>query len=339
VEKVVAAGKLTYTATAEDPNGKTWTDVKEKELSGTAVQRIYGDGRYETGMLIAEQLRKMNGKFPAVVVAFGGNFPDALAGSYRANRVGAPILLISDKYADMVCSFIDENMVPNGTIYILGGTGVVTESVEAKLTAISENVVRLAGDNRFGTNLEILKEAGVSAGEEILVCIGDNFADSLSVSSTGKAILLVKKGGLTAEQKEYLSGLGGNSFTILGGPGVITEAVEEELKAYGDVDRVYGASRYETSTMIAERYFPNAEAMVIAIGTNFPDGLSVGSLAYALHAPLVLTTDKNLAAAKAFAETLDLTKGIAIGGSGLLSDETVMAIFGLESADQIEVIH
>jgi putative cell wall-binding protein len=230
-------------------------------------------------------------------------------------------------------------MVENGTIYILGGTGAVSEAVEGKLTAISENVVRLSGASRFETNLAILKEAGVSAGEEILVCIGDNFADSLSVSSTGKAILLVKKGGLTAEQKEYLSGLGGNSFTILGGPGVITEAVEEELKAYGDVDRVYGASRYETSTMIAERYFPNADKMVIAIGTNFPDGLSVGSLAYALHAPLVLTTDKNLAAAKAFAETLDLTKGIAIGGSGLLSDETVMAIFGLESADQIEVIH
>ncbi len=303
----------------------------------TDTIRIYGQNRYQTGLKIGEALKGIKrSSFPAVVVAFGGNFPDALAGSYLASKVGAPILLINDKFANDICSFIRENMVSNGTIYILGGTGVVSASVENKLKNISKNVIRLEGAGRYETNLAILREAGVSAGEEILVCIGTNYADSLSVSSTGKAILLVRKDGLTAVQKEFLSEIGGNMFTILGGPGVITEAVEEELKVYGNVERVYGASRYETSTKIAERYFPNAECMVIAVGNNFPDGLSVGPLAYALNAPLVLTLNGgNSAAATAYAETLAPKEGVAIGGSGLLSDQTVMTIFGLVSADEI----
>jgi hypothetical protein len=78
--------------------------------------------------------------------------------------------------------------------------------------------------------------------------------------------------------------------------------------------------------------------MVIAVGDNFPDGLSVGSLAHTRGAPLVLTNDGKSAAAEAYARRLDLRQGIAIGGSGILSNKTVMAILSLESEGQIGVI-
>ncbi len=304
----------------------------------TDALRIYGSDRYETCLLIADQLKEKVGTFPAVVVASGEGFPDALAGSYLANKVGAPILLIRDDKADMVCSYIRENMVSGGTIYILGGTGVVSAAAENKLKAVSDNVTRLWGSTRFETNLEILKAAGVSAGDEIVVCIGNNFADSLSVSSTGKAILLVNKNALTAEQKEYLTGLKGSRFTILGGPAVIYEAVANELSTFGTVERIYGSTRYETSTLIAERYFGNAKQMVIAVGTNYPDGLSAGPLANAMGAPLVLTSNGNTAAAAAYTEPLALKEGVAIGGPVLLNDATVREIFKLNSADKIDVI-
>ena len=79
-------------------------------------------------------------------------------------------------------------MNENGTIYILGGTGVVTQRFAESLGKYS--VKRLAGSDRYETNQAILNEAGVSK-QDILVCSGKDFADSLSASGTGEPILLV----------------------------------------------------------------------------------------------------------------------------------------------------
>ena len=37
------------------------------------------------------------------------------------------------------------------------------------------------------------------------------------------------------------------------------ETIEEEMGAYGTVERIKGADRYETSAKIAERFFPDAD--------------------------------------------------------------------------------
>lgn len=61
-----------------------------------------------------------------------------------------------------------------------------------------------------------------------------------------------------------------------------------------DVTRFGGATRYETSRIIAENSFKNYDMknVVIASGNNFPDGLSGVTLARRLNAPLLLV-DKN----------------------------------------------
>lgn len=162
------------------------------ELSN--IYRIAGSTRYETSLKIAEAIKaelKLE-KFETVIIADGRNFPDALAGSYLSGKYNAPILMANEKteYAEQLRAYIRENLKSGGKIYVLGGTKAVPNSI---LKGFDEyQIVRLQGKDRYETNLRILEETNVTD-EEILICTGSTFADSLSASATGKPILLVGK--------------------------------------------------------------------------------------------------------------------------------------------------
>ena len=299
------------------------------------VVRLYGDSRYDTGYAVADALKEVLGveKFEAVIVATGKNFADALAGSYLAVEKNAPILLTNGKDDNIaeLHAYIEENVAEGGKVYILGGEAAVPAAVEAME---GYDVVRLFGDSRYDTNLAILAEAGVS-GDSVIVATGKTFADSLSASAAKLPILLVKpNAALNDAQKEILTGR--KNIYIVGGEGAVSAAYAEELAAYGEVTRVFGDSRYDTSVEIAKTFCTDAEKAVVASGKNFPDGLCGGPLAAALNAPLVLTKDGGAAAAAAYVADNAIASGFVLGGEGALADETVVEVFALESAEEIK---
>ena len=307
----------------EKPAEPEKPDEPEKE----GVTRLYGAGRYETGYAVADALKDALGveKFEAVVVATGKNFADALAGSYLAVAKNAPILLTNGKDDNVaqLHAYIEANTVEGGTVYILGGEAAVPASVE---TIKGYEVVRLSGASRYDTNLEILTEAGV-AGDSIIVATGKTFADSLSASAARLPILLVKpNASLNDAQKEILAGM--QNIYIVGGDGAVSAAYEAELKEFGEVTRVFGTSRYDTSVAIAKEFCTNVDQVVVASGMNFPDGLCGGPLAAALNAPLVLTRDGKSEVAEEYLQNAGIQSGIVLGGTGALADETVNAVFG-----------
>ena len=310
-----------------------FTVVEVETPADPEVTRLSGKNRVLTSFAVANQLKERMGieKFKTVVVAYGRNFPDALAGSYLAARKGAPILLTENGADNNVLTYLEENLVSGGKVYILGGTAAVSQSFEDSAKMKGYNVNRLKGKDRYLTNLEILKEAGMNGTDEILIATGTNFADSLSASATGLPIVLVGK-TLTAAQKDFLT-TSSRKFVIIGGTGAVSEAVEAELAQIGTVERIKGKSRYETSVVIAERYFANPTAAILAYAQDFPDGLCGGPLAYKLGAPLILTSNTNYAAADAYIE--GITSGAVTGGTARLTDKTVREIFDLE--DDVEI--
>ena len=315
--------------------GEADPDYVEPKPTISGITRIFGDNRYLTSFGIANQLKETLGveKFQTIIVAYGQNFPDALTGSYLAAVKDAPILLTEDKKQADVFAYIAENLADGGTVYILGGTNAVPASFESALSAKGITAKRLAGDDRYQTNLKILEEAGVTAEQEILICTGSGFADSLSASAAGLPILLVGK-ELKAEQKEFLANSSGK-FVIIGGTSAVSAKLESELKSIGTVERLGGATRYETSVLVAQRFVQNPGAAILAYAKNFPDGLCGGPLAYALGAPLILTDTDHTDAARDYIE--GITSGIVVGGPGLISDAAVRTIFGLSANTPITV--
>ena len=330
-------GKLTLEVIASgDGCGKLVSEAVTV-AKGADVVRVFGGARYETAFKSADELKALLGveKFDCIVVASGTEFADALSGCYLANQKNAPILLVrpNNTTISQVKAYINENLNPGGTVYLLGGTVAVPASMESGLGSF--NVKRLSGADRYGTNLAILKEAGVTGGE-LLVCSGASFADGLSVSAVDAPVLLVKK-SLTESQKAFLSGGSFDKIHVIGGKVAVSEDVEKTLKTYGAVARVGGATRYETSVMIAETFFSGADSVVLVYGADFPDGLSGGCLASAKNAPLILTYNGKQAAAKNYVSARGVTGGYVLGGPGLISDRTVRDIFSLGENGTIAV--
>jgi putative cell wall-binding protein len=218
-------------------------------------------------------------------------------------------------------------------VYLLGGVNAVPKSMETGLEGFT--VKRLAGATRYETSLAILKEAGVG-NKDILVCTGKNFADGLSASAVNMPIMLVKD-SLSTTQKAFLESLNGNKIVIIGGTAAVNTRIENALKAYGTTERIEGATRYYTSVNIAKKYFPDATCMVVAYADNFPDGLSGGALAYSLNAPLILTMNGKQAAAVSYATEKNITSGVVLGGTSLISDAVVKKVFNMDASAVIAI--
>ena len=288
-------------------------------------QRLAGNTRYATAIEAADELKTLLGvdKFSSIIVSSGENFADALAGSYLASVKDAPILLVKSSTIKTVKEYIKSNLIPGGTVYLLGGVSAVPAAMESGLDSFT--VKRLGGATRYDTNLMILQEAGVTD-EDVIVCTGKNFADSLSASATGLPILLVKD-GLTSAQKEFLDCTSGRKI-IIGGENAVSKRVETQLASYGEVSRLAGGTRYDTSVLVAKTFFAGPTQAVIAYGENFPDGLSGGPVANAIGAPLILTRAGKEKAAADYISESGITGGYVLGGTAVLPEKTVNKVFG-----------
>ncbi len=313
-----------------------WTDY-------TGFDRIYGSDRYETAIKVADQIRLMDGgilsQYPNAIIACGTNFADALGGACLAESFSAPILLVnsSSDSIQKIASEIHKNMNEYGTIFILGGEGAVSAEMEKALFKEGfkdSQIVRFAGTDRYDTNLKILQYCEVYR-SEILICSGTNFADALSASAVGLPIVLTGN-QLTDAQLKYIGSTKPSDLTMIGGEGAVSKAVGDQLNTFapslhlGVVDRLAGADRFETSRLVAEKYFFDGQRFfaTLAYARNFPDGLSGGPLTMRLNGPLLLVDDTHYEDAKMILgpDWLGTRSLFVLGGPTLISDKTVAEI-------------
>jgi hypothetical protein len=106
------------------------------------------------GIVLVSQRAGAASSTPVVYVATGENFPDALGAGPAAAMVKGPILLVQ---SDAIPSATAAELVrlSPGKIVIVGGTAVVSASVEAALGAYASTVERVAGANRYETAAQL----------------------------------------------------------------------------------------------------------------------------------------------------------------------------------------
>lgn len=189
---------------------------------GINIKRIAGSNRYETSKKVAEEM----GTNSKVVVATGEDFPDALSISSIAASNGFPILLTkTNSIPEEIKSYLSSNTF--AVSYVIGGPGVINDSV---LTGL-QNPKRLYGNNRYDTNIAVLKEFYTSLNlSNVYIATGKDFPDALATSAltpiTASPLILM---GATPEAstKDYIKtniSLINNS-TEIGGPSIIPDAI------------------------------------------------------------------------------------------------------------------
>jgi putative cell wall-binding protein len=307
-----------------------------------AFDRQAGIDRYATSVKVATTF----GTSTSVILANGTNAHtvDALTAAYLAGVKHAPILLtqLDATPTDVVAAITATGAT---TVYIVGGTGVVSTAQGAALDAKFGTVTRLGGDDRFLTAEKVIAEAGAatSATKTAIVTTGMDFPDALGAGPLsyvkGMPIGITTQSALPDSTLTALKGAGVTNAIVLGGPTVVGQGVLDALVAGGislstaagvTAGRIYGGDRAETSTkladfMITSHGFSNT-AVNVASGADAAKGADAlgGAALSGKEVRPTLITGSATTAGRGLLEFLTahaptLASGHIFGGVGVVS--------------------
>lgn len=184
---------------------------------------------------------------------------------------------------------------------------------------------RLSGSDRYKTAVAISQKGWPKGSQYAIIARGDDFADALCAGPLAKKysapILLTQPSELNSDTFNEIKRLGVKNVIIAGGTGAVSQKVENALTLTNiKVERLWGQDRYETSAKIAERVGTKG-SVVLATGANFPDALSISSIAAKLGMPILLTYKDSIPQkVDQFIKDKNATKTYVIGGTGVISD-------------------
>ncbi|NYF09152.1 putative cell wall-binding protein [Leifsonia sp. AK011] len=220
----------------------------------------------------------------------------------------------------------------------IGGTDYRTTSASATLT-VPSTVDRVFGANRFETAVEISKASYPTGAGVVYIANGNNYPDALSAGPAaafeGGPLLLVTPDSLPGVVSAELARLAPERIVVVGGLPSVGAAVYDQLDALpGDITRLSGVDRYETSRLVADHAFgaSGAERAYIATGTKFPDALMAGGAAGVNDAPVILV---NGAAADLDAATATLLTELGITDTRVLGDTASVTAGLFEDVDAV----
>ncbi len=309
-------------------------------FTGFPMSRIQGATRYDTAVVVSQ--RAFGGTAPAVVIASGEDYPDALTGSALAGAEnGALLLTMKTSLPDVVEAEL-KRLNP-ARVYIMGSSAAVADSVEVRIKAAVPSAVttRIAGADRYETARKAAdKVYSLKAPTKAIVALGTAWPDAASVSALAYAksypILLSKPSTLGTQTAEYLSARKPAMTYVIGSETVVPKTVYDAIPAATGKSamRLAGANRYATAAAVARQSVSITEGfsiqdIYITTGLNYPDALSGGVLAGIQRHPLLLTHPDGCP--DGTADFLDDNK-LAIsylwilGGTGAISQTGVAAI-------------
>jgi hypothetical protein len=315
---------------------------------GTVVHRVSGADRYATAVAVsaarwdATTNTASTARHPhSVILARGDDFADALPGIPLAVKGHGPLLLsTTGALQDSVDAEIRRILPTGSTVYLLGGLAALSQHVEDRLKGDGYQIIRLAGDDRYGTALQIAK-VGLGDPAHVVVATGTDFPDALAagpfaangfaVNGQPAAVLLSHGTFLPPEVAAYVKSKTAGSTNAaprvvgIGGPG--SYAIAGSLPTT-QFDALVGTDRFDTAAKLAP-YFPATALFGIANGDAFPDALTGGAEQALAGGPVLLVEPNFLP--KPTAEVLATVRSQpaavdVFGGPAAVSDATVTGL-------------
>jgi hypothetical protein len=261
-------------------------DELEAATHGEVV-RLAGDSRFETAVAISRDLFPAGGAAAAVLVS-GGGFADALPGTVLARAARGPLLLThAEVLPGPTRAELDRVLGGSGTVWIVGGTGVIGEAVVGSLAEAGYRVRRLGGASRFETAVRVAEVIPGPAG--VVVADGGSFTDGLvaaaAAASTGGVLLLSAGDRLDGATVTALERFADLPRTAVGA---------SAAAAVPDATAFVGLTAGHTSRLVAEHLHPDAAVVGVASDQDYPDGLAGGLHSAVRGGPLLLTGPDDL---------------------------------------------
>lgn len=231
------------------------------EAAGFVVERLAGAGRQQTARIVADKVNEVvNGgqapPFDSVIVAFEGNWPDAVTVGSISGWFGIPVLLTpTAELGGPAAEYLQENLPAE--VMVLGGDAVISQNVRDQIQAIIGEdgfVQPLFGDSRFETaadiafytrelftsNDEVFEFEGEAITEpDVLVAVNleqpDAFTHVLAASSLvgnfgGLFVAVDSAGGFRDAIVPAICGIDKQVFAI-GSTALVTDEATQQIQA------------------------------------------------------------------------------------------------------------
>lgn len=216
IERVLVDGGLVYLL-----GGPVALATKlDQQLAdrGFDVERLAGQTRYETAVVVANRVDSRD----AVFLATGRNFPDALAAGAAAAVNDGVVLLTDD--AAMPDATADYLRVFRGDVIAVGGQAAQASSKDTDIV----------GATRYDT-AQLVARTFFDDPDSVGLATGQSFPDALSggvaAARRGGPLVLTTGGDLSAETQTYLDDLKPDVVRIFGGTAAITPRVADQVAA------------------------------------------------------------------------------------------------------------
>ena len=299
---------VTGTSKAEMLTVLGWLDAVSAK-----VDVLSGEDRYATAVKIAKEaeLTTLNESKDAknnIVLVNGNSLVDGLAAAPLAGylskdngNANTPILLteagkLPNATKRYLRELIDKTVNKDVTVHIVGGTGVVSKSIERELKDLGLKVERYAGEDRHETSMAVAEKIGTANGAFVVGAEGE--ADAMSIS--GKAAELVAPvivSGFDGLSEEALDEIDGANVTVIGGDSKVSKVDYEKIEAVAEkTSRIFGSDRKATNAAVINRFYKNtfatAKSVLVAKDDVLVDALTAANLSSKQHAPIVLATSE-----------------------------------------------
>ncbi|AET70694.1 cell wall-binding protein [Desulfosporosinus orientis DSM 765] len=300
--------------------GMTLTTIPFNAFAnGTVPTRLAGLTAEDTAVQIADQTGYTDKAILASSTSYG--MVDALTAGPLAASLKAPILLTGAGNTLNAATKAELTKLAVKTVYVTSGTAVIKQGVIDELKGMGIEVIALGGYDRAETSVNIAKQmTGVTK-----VAIANGIPDALSIASVAAAnnepILLTNKDALPASVANYLASAGITSSDIIGGTGIISDAVKAALP---NATRHAGMTAYDTNNQVIQDFASSLEFdnVYVANGATGIDALAGAPLAAQTKSAVVLTDGKTVPAAAAFTYSKSSASTVvtALGGTAVVPE-------------------
>lgn len=272
------------------------------------VNYIVGQDRYETAALIANEMT-----YDKAILVNGTALVDGLSASGLSGALNAPILLTE---INSIPEVTIEALNSVKTVHIVGGEGVVSNSVVNQLKAKGTEVIRLGGLDRYETSFAVASEIEkLKVIDQVYYVNGVNGeADAMSIApvaaKNGNPVILTD--GISTSYIRNAEGF------IIGGTGVMTPNFNVTGERLGGIDR------FETNREVINKFFDDKSKVYLSKSEELIDALTSS----ALKKPVILvdsSSDKSIiAGAKSVTALGDIDKlAIARANSYVYGEKVV----------------
>lgn len=218
------------------------------------------------------------------------------------------------------------NKMVFAVVFILSIIFINTKVLAEDMNMSKTTIQRIEGANQIETANLISKYKWKDTSENVIIASSEDFFCALSsvplASKLNCPILLTEKNTLDQSTKEEIMRLKAKKAYIIGDTGIVSRDTENELvKTVSNIQRIQGKDKFSISTNIALTIGKSDKVFVVN-GNDFPDALSIASIAGKNKAPIIFTDKEQLTTeATRYIRNNKVKESYVIGGREVISDD------------------